>query len=236
MIDWASRKLTTVCRSSPSAEVQTLVAAVDNLEWAKILFGFMIWPSCRPDQEEVMRWLGDSPCIADARALHDASKSKAPGMKLQEKRIAIELKISNDRMQALGGVFWWCNLHQQLADGTTKTSARQQLAATLQKRMRCLRHDPEGTALKNVRQEVRQEEQDTLDQAAKEFERTKMIQDGIYKLEEMERTKKRSRSAFSLAVDYQSRMERGTAQRGITTQINTKRQRRRRPQLESFGL
>ena len=103
VIDWASRKLTAVCRSSLSAEVQTLVA-VDNLEWAKILFGFMIWLSCRPDQAEVMRWLGDSPCIADVCAFYDASNSKAPGMKFQEKRIAIELKIS-----------WWCFLVVQLA-------------------------------------------------------------------------------------------------------------------------
>ena len=70
-----------------------------------------------------MRWLGDSPCITDARAPYDACNSKAPGMKLQEKRTAIELKMANERMQALGGVLWWCNSHLQLADGTTKTSA-----------------------------------------------------------------------------------------------------------------
>eukprot|EP00435_Cladocopium_sp_Y103_P051972 s856_g16.t1 len=109
-------------------------------------------------------------------------------MKLQEKRTAIELKMSNERMEALGGDLRWCNSHQQLADGTTKTSARQQFAATLQRRMHSLKYDPEGTASKKVKQSVRQEEEeeDSLDQAAKEFSRKKMIQDKIYKLEDMD--------------------------------------------------
>eukprot|EP00435_Cladocopium_sp_Y103_P013878 s2359_g3.t1 len=170
--------------------VQTLSGAVDNLEWVKTVFGLMIWPSCKPDQEDVMKWLGISPCITDARALYDASKSKAPGMKLQEKRTAIELKMSNERMEALGGDLRWCNSHQQLADGTTKTSARQQFAATLQRRMHCLKYDPEGTASKKVKQSVRKEEEDSLDLAAKEFERKKMIQDKIYKLEDLDAEEK----------------------------------------------
>eukprot|EP00435_Cladocopium_sp_Y103_P052293 s2273_g16.t1 len=173
VLDWASRKLPRVCRSSLSAEVQTLSGAVDNLEW-----------------EDVMKWLGISPCITDARALYDASKSKAPGMKLQEKRTAIELKMSNERMEALGGDLRWCNSHQQLADGTTKTSARQQFAATLQRRMHCLKYDPEGTASKKVKQSVRKEEEDSLDMAAKEFERQKLIQDKIYKLEDLDAEEK----------------------------------------------
>ena len=64
----------------------------------------MIWPALRPDNEEMMRWLGDSPCITDARALFDASNSKAPGMKLAEKRTAIEIKLCKDFPEALMAV------------------------------------------------------------------------------------------------------------------------------------
>ena len=47
------------------------------------------------------------------------------------------------------------NSHQQLADGVAKVSARQ--------------YDFEGTASKKVKQNVRQDEQDSLDRAAQEF-------------------------------------------------------------------
>ena len=190
VIDWSSRKLTRVCRSSLSAEAQTLAAAIDSLEWTKTVFALMIWPALRPDNEEMMLWLGDSPCITDARALFDASNSKAPGMKLAEKRTAIEIKMACERMAAAGGVLKWCNSHQQLADGVTKVSARQKLAMELRRRMHCLRYDPEGTASKKVKQNVRQDEQDSLDQAAQEFQKQQMVKDGIYKIEEMESEEK----------------------------------------------
>ena len=190
VIDWSSRKLTRICRSSLSAEAQTLAAAIDSLEWTKTVFALMIWPALRPDNEEMMRWLGDSPCITDARALFDASNSKAPGMKLAEKRTAIEIKMACERMAAAGGVLKWCNSHQQLADGVTKVSARQKLAMELRRRMHCLRYDPEGTASKKVKQNVRQDEQDSLDHAAQEFQKQQMVKDGIYKIEEMESEEK----------------------------------------------
>jgi hypothetical protein len=56
--------------------------------------------------------------------------------------------------------------------------------------MHCLRYDPEGTASKKVKQNVRQDEQDSLDQAAQEFQRQQMVKDGIYKIEEMESEEK----------------------------------------------
>ena len=186
VIDWASKRLTRVCRSSLAAEAQTLAMAVDSLEWLKCLFALMIWPNQRPDNEDIMKWLGESPCITDARALYDASVSKAPGMKLAEKRAAIEIKMSCERMAALAGMLRWCNSHQQLADGMTKTSARLKLAVELKRRMHSLLYDPQGVASKKVKKEEKQEEQDMLDRAAKEFEYQKKIQDGIYTVKDMD--------------------------------------------------
>jgi len=60
----------------------------------------------------------------------------------------------------------------------------------LRRRMHCLRYDPEGTASKKVKQNVRQDEQDSLDQAAQEFQKQQMVKDGIYKIEEMESEEK----------------------------------------------
>ena len=73
------------------------------------------------------------------------SNSKAPGMKLAEKRTAIEIKMACERMTAAGGVLKWCNSQQQLPDGVIKVSARQKLAMELRRRMHCLRYDLEGS-------------------------------------------------------------------------------------------
>ena len=157
--------------------------AIDSLEWLKCLFALMIWPNQRPDNEEIMRWLGESPCITDARALYDASVSKAPGMKLAEKRTAIEIKMSCERMAAAAGVL---NSHQQLADGMTKTSARIKLAQELKRRMHSLLYDPLGVASKKVKKEEKQDEQDLLDKAAQDFENKKKIENGIFTLVDLD--------------------------------------------------
>ena len=69
VIDWASKRLTRVCRSSLAAEAQTLAMAVDSLEWLKCLFALMIWPNQRPDNEDIMKWLGESPCITRCQSV-----------------------------------------------------------------------------------------------------------------------------------------------------------------------
>ena len=103
VIDWASKRLTRVCRSSLSAEAQALAMAIGSLEWLKCLFALMIWPNQRSDNEEIMGWLGESPCITDARALYDASVSKVPGMKLADQ----------DELEAHGRCLWCAQVVQQ---------------------------------------------------------------------------------------------------------------------------
>ena len=185
VIDWSSRKLPRVCRSSLSAEAQIMTTAVDNLEWAKTMFGLMIWPSEGADSEQVMKWLGVSPCITDARALFDASTSATPGMRLAEKRTAIEIKITQERMAAACGMMRWCNSHQQLADGVTKAAARTKLAMELRRGVHCLRYDPECVASKKVKQEDKDKEQEILDHAANKIYKQHKIQQSIFRVEEM---------------------------------------------------
>eukprot|EP00435_Cladocopium_sp_Y103_P011552 s1424_g3.t1 len=89
-------------------------------------------------------------------------------------------------MAAAAGFLRWCNSHQQLADGMTKTSARLKLAMELKRRMHSLLYDPQGVASKKVKKEDKQDEQDMLDKAAKEYENQKRIQDGIYTLNDLD--------------------------------------------------
>ena len=158
VVEWVSIKVPRICRSSLSAEAQIRTTAVDNLEWAKTMLGLILWPSEGADSEHVMKWLGISPCITDARPLFDASTSATPGMKLAEKRTAIEIKITAERLQAACGMMRWCNSHQQLADGVTKSAAKTKLAMELRRGAHCLRYDPEYVASKKVKQEDKDKE------------------------------------------------------------------------------
>lgn len=44
IIDWSSKKLVRMCRSSLSAEAQAATIAVDELEWTKVFFAAMVNP------------------------------------------------------------------------------------------------------------------------------------------------------------------------------------------------
>ena len=186
VIDWVSKNLTRVCRSSLAAEAQTMATAVDQLEWSKTMFVLMLWPNQQPNNEEIIKWLGEPPIITDARALFDASTSLSPGAKLAERRTAIEIQISVERMQAAGGVLRWCSSHQQLADGITKALVRTKLAYKLQRGVHCLRYDPEYTASKKVNNEDKDLEQDALNKAAEEYEVQRRVNKGIYTIADME--------------------------------------------------
>ena len=76
VLDWASRKLRRVCRSSLSAEAQAACVAVDALEWTKIFVTLLIYPDKAADDEQLCAALGISPVVTDAKALYDASRSE----------------------------------------------------------------------------------------------------------------------------------------------------------------
>ena len=101
VLDWASRKLKRVRRSSLSAEAQAACVAVDALEWAKVFIALILQPDKKADDESLCRVLGQSPVVTDAKARYDASRSESAGLGLTEKRTAIELKILSERMEVL---------------------------------------------------------------------------------------------------------------------------------------
>ncbi len=61
-------------------------------------------PGQKADDEKLRKVLGPSPVVTDAQALYDASRSESAGLGLTEKRTAIELKILNERMEAVGAI------------------------------------------------------------------------------------------------------------------------------------
>ena len=89
MVDWSSKKLDRMCRSSLSAEAQAAANAVDSLEWTKVYISCLMNPYAEIKADETVRRLGISPVATDSRALYDASQSMTSGLGIQEERTAI---------------------------------------------------------------------------------------------------------------------------------------------------
>ena len=169
VIDWASRRLTRVCRSSLSAETQAAANAVDELEWTRTVWHLMLWPFENPLNEFAEHGAGAF-AITDAKSLYDASNSMSSGLKLSERRCAIELARTNERLRAMRGGWKWCNSAQQLADGLTKSAARSACLDSFARGVTCLRFDTTVMkAAKKVTHAERQAEVKELDDAAEKL-------------------------------------------------------------------
>ena len=159
MVNWHSKKLPRICRSSLSAESQALAATIDEMEWCKIFFTCFTDVNIAIDGEDALQKMSMSPVATDAKSLYDATHSITAGMKLSERRTAIEIAIIKQRLQAVLGELFWVNSHQQLADGLTKSAARDAMAVTLARGTHKLSYDPSFIAAKKVTQQEREKEQ-----------------------------------------------------------------------------
>jgi hypothetical protein len=169
ILDWASRKLQRMCRSSLSAEAQSAAIAVDELEWLKVFNAALVNPLVDIQDDETMKKTGESALVTDAKSLFDASKSMSSGLKLSEKRTAIEVAIVKQRLRAMDGTWRWVNSHQQLADGLTKTAAKEKFHEVLQRGVHQLRYDENFVAAKKVTAETKKKQAEELRRAAEEF-------------------------------------------------------------------
>ena len=55
VVDWSSRRLQRVCRSSLAAETQAAATAVDELEWVKACWHLILFPNADPQSDELAR-------------------------------------------------------------------------------------------------------------------------------------------------------------------------------------
>ena len=169
LIDWHSRKLTRMCRSSLSAEAQAAAAAVDELEWIKVFATAMVNPFIAIEKEESLQMFGFSPMAIDAKSLYDAARSVSAGLRLSERRTAIEVSIVRERLAAMLGEWRWVNSEQQVADGLTKTAARDPMTVILSRGVHQLRFDPSFTAAKKVSKKAKERMILEHEEAAKEM-------------------------------------------------------------------
>ena len=71
-----------------------------------------------------------SALVVDAKALYDSLKAEVPQLQ-GDKRTKIEVMVTKQKMLEMGTALRWVSSEVQLADGVTKSSARQLLADRL---------------------------------------------------------------------------------------------------------
>lgn len=168
IIDWSSKKLARVCRSSLSAEAQSATAAVDSLEWVKVFWALMLWHNMDFANDTVLTCTGESTVLTDAKALYDSVNSLTQS-KVTEKRTAIEVVIIQQRLAAMQSRMRWVNSGQQLADGLTKEQAREQFAYLLQRGVHRLVFDDKFVADKKVKKEDKENQRLEMEAMSKEM-------------------------------------------------------------------
>ena len=125
-IGWRSFKLPRVCRSSLGAECQATSTALEELLMAKTFLEAIK----RPDRELKNfkdHLTGVSAMVTDCKALYDAVFRETI-QQATDKRVAIEGLVIKETLKGLNCSWRWVSSERQLADGLTKTSARQAFA------------------------------------------------------------------------------------------------------------
>ena len=167
IVSWHSRKLNRMCRSSLSAEAQAAASAIDEVEWMKVFAAGLVCPYISIADEEVLRVFGATPALTDAKSLFDSARSVSAGLRLAEKRTAIEVAIVKERLSAMLGYMKWVNSSQQVADGLTKPGAKDNFAHVLKRGVHALKFDPSFTAAKKVTKDAKAGEEQAHEEAAK---------------------------------------------------------------------
>ena len=140
ILDWRSFKLPRVSRSSLNAESQACSAAMDALEYLLIFWEGCLKHDFQLRQVNELKPSLSSALVVDAKALYDSLKAETPSLQ-GDKRTKIEVMVTKQKMLCVDTKLRWVSSEIQLADGVTKSSARQLFADRLRSHQISLRSD-----------------------------------------------------------------------------------------------
>lgn len=187
VIDWKSSKLPRVARSSLGAEAQAAGQAADSVDFICKFWDHLWYPNLTLEQ------LLHRPCalqptiITDAKALYDSYFREGATGSITDKRVGLEIQVTKERMQKLGGTMKWISSERQFADSLTKEQTRQLLADRLHYHKVKFTWDPEYQAAKKKNVQDRNRSRDEFTQArGKGEEPEDEKEDGIEKSEDVE--------------------------------------------------
>ena len=130
ILDWRSSKLPRVSRSSLNAESQACAGAMDALEYLLLFWHGVTNADFDLKQINETKVKMASALVVDAKALYDSLKAEVPQLQ-GDKRTKIEVMVTKQKMLEMNTSLRWVSSEVQLADGVTKSAARQLLADRL---------------------------------------------------------------------------------------------------------
>ena len=149
VLEWKSFKLPRVARSSLAAEAQAAGAAADSVEFIVRFWNELMNPGLDLKTNLAMDNSSLQPVlITDAKALYDTYHRDAFNHGSNDKRTALEVKVTRQQVESFGGKLKWVSSERQYGDGLTKLSARQLLADRLRHGAIKYTWDPEYVAAK----------------------------------------------------------------------------------------
>ena len=148
VVDWRSWKLARVARSTLSAESQAASEAADALLFASTFWN-LVWKPWAPLDNLKTARLENSPrLVVDAKALYDLLIKEVQAANNTDKRTAIEVLVTQDKLGCCSAKTMWVSSELQYADGLTKTGAAQLLADRLRSHLTRLKSDENFVASK----------------------------------------------------------------------------------------
>jgi len=167
VIDWKSSKLPRVARSSLGAEAQAAGQAADSVDFICKFWDHLWYPNLTLEQL-LHRPCGLQPTIiTDAKALYDSYFREGATGSITDKRVGLEIQVTKERMQKLGGTMKWISSERQFTDSLTKEQTRQLLADRLRYHKVKFTWDPEYQAAKKKNVQDRNRSRDEFTQARK---------------------------------------------------------------------
>ena len=153
VLNWTSRRLRRVARSSTSAEAQMTGNALDTHEFAKLAL-FDLQQNFKLDLRKADSYLQTFPScmVCDARNIFDGVvKVETSGLQMEEKRTAIELLAIKERLSQARVELKWVDGDQEMADGLTKPWKHESLVQALSKGFWRIVFDPEFQSARKKR-------------------------------------------------------------------------------------
>ncbi|CAE7928185.1 GIP [Symbiodinium necroappetens] len=132
VLDWRSFRLPRVARSTLSAEGQAAAEAADALYFTSLFLKAFFEPGLDLASPTAARLEHPSALVVDAKALYNLLvKDELQTALGAEKRTAVEVLVTKQKLREAGATPRWVSSERQLADGLTKESATQLLADRL---------------------------------------------------------------------------------------------------------
>ena len=152
VLSWTSKRLKRVCRSSTAAETQMAANALDTHEFVKLAW----YHSCNVELKlgDTDKYLCRIPScmVCDAKNVYDGVVTvQTSGLKMEEKRTALELLAIRERLGQAAVSLRWVNSDQELADGMTKPWRHEDLIKALRLAEWRIVYDPAYQSARRVR-------------------------------------------------------------------------------------